>query len=150
MLTPDLPVTNKPLAPTGRRTSGARRRSNRSQIVALLAAMGALLAYCGWIIAGWDGIAWSVIGGTVGLVLLRRVPVDTFLKAMRARPLLPGEAPRRGGVCRGTLPARRAITNPVSTQRELCAILAHEIVHLRNGDILLQQVGLVFGWLTRH
>ena len=35
------------------------------------------------------------------------------------------------------------------TRRELCAILAHEIVHLRNGDILLQQLGLVLGWLTR-
>jgi heat shock protein HtpX len=180
MLTPDLPVTNKPLAPTGMRTSGARRRSNRAQIVALLAAMGALLGYCGWIVAGWDGIAWSVIGGTVGLVLLRRVPVDMFLKAMRARPLLPGEAPglqvsfvflcRRAGLSPipclyhidETLPlafglgAGEAAAIVVAdsllaglTQRELCAILAHEIVHLRNGDILLQQLGLVLGWLTR-
>jgi len=180
MLTPDLPVTNKPLAPTRMRTSGARRRSNRAQIVALLAAMGALLAYCGWIIAGWDGIAWSVIGGAIGLVLVRRVPVDMFLKAMRARPLLPGEAPgaeafvaalcRRAGLSpipllyhidevlplAFSLGAGEAAVIVVAdsllaglTRRELCAILAHEIVHLRNGDILLQQVGLVLGWLTR-
>ena len=35
------------------------------------------------------------------------------------------------------------------TQRELSGILAHEIVHLRNRDIRLQQIGLVLGWLAR-
>jgi heat shock protein HtpX len=32
---------------------------------------------------------------------------------------------------------------------ELAGILAHEIAHLRRGDIVLKQVGFVLGWLTR-
>jgi hypothetical protein len=112
MLTPELPVTNKPLAPTGMRTSDARRRyRSQAQIVALLVAMGALLAYCGWIVAGWDGIVWSMIGGIVGLVLVRRMPAHMFLSAMRARPLLPGEAP--GVQASFTTLCRRAGLSPI-------------------------------------
>jgi heat shock protein HtpX len=32
---------------------------------------------------------------------------------------------------------------------ELTGVLAHELVHLRNGDIVLLQWGLVLGWATR-
>ena len=35
------------------------------------------------------------------------------------------------------------------TLREQCGILAHEISHLRHGDLMLQQFGLVLGWVTR-
>jgi heat shock protein HtpX len=35
------------------------------------------------------------------------------------------------------------------TPRELRGVLAHEIVHLRNGDVMLKEIGFVFGWLTR-
>jgi hypothetical protein len=92
MGTPELPARNKPVPPNEAATNGARRRyRSLAQIVLLLSAMGALLALCGWIVAGWDGVAWSMFAGTVGLVLVRRVPADMFLNAMHARPLLPGE-----------------------------------------------------------
>jgi len=35
------------------------------------------------------------------------------------------------------------------TAREICGILAHEIVHIRNGDIALMQLAMVAGQLTR-
>ncbi len=94
MWTPRLPAGNDAIAPNEARTEGAQRRHrNWAQIAVLLPAMGALLALCGWIVAGWDGLAWSIIGGTIGLALIRRVPADVFLRAMGACPLLPGGAP---------------------------------------------------------
>jgi heat shock protein HtpX len=69
-----------------------RRPGQRSQIVGLLCAMAALLGYCGWILAGSDGIFWSIIVGMLLLSAVRRFPIGVFLKGMRARPLLPAEA----------------------------------------------------------
>lgn len=159
---------------------GRGHRGSRFDVAVLLAAMAALLAYCGWIIAGWRGIAWSAIAGLVGLALVRRLPSQMFLAAMRAELLPPEQAPeltaRFAALCRraGLLPvpplyhldealplafslgqgvdAAVVIADSLLvglTQRELSGILAHEIMHLRNHDIRLQQVGLVLGWLAR-
>ena len=153
---------------------------NQAHTLILLAAMGALAAYCGWIVAGNDGIAWSVLVGTMCLIALRHVPADALLKALQARPLPASQAlaisPLFAGLCgrAGLRPVPRlyrieqelplafslgegnaaaivmadCLLEHLST-RELCGILAHEIVHLRNGDLLLMQLGLVFGWATR-
>jgi heat shock protein HtpX len=156
------------------------RHRRHPQIIGLLAAMAVLLAYCGWFIAGWNGIVWSTLAGGLSLAFVRRVPLEMFLKAMRAQPLLPSEAPgleaRFAALCRqaGLSPMPHlyhiAETLPLAfslgendaaavvvadnlltglTRRELYGILAHEIVHLRNRDIRLQQIGLVVGWLAR-
>jgi hypothetical protein len=71
------------ISPDGSR----RRRRNWLQIVFLLLMMGALLGFCGWIVAGPDGFVWSVLVGTVSLMLVRRVPVDEFLTSIGARPI---------------------------------------------------------------
>lgn len=157
-----------------------RRYRGQAHTLALLFAMAALLALCGWIVAGWSGIAWSVIAGTIALTLVGRVPVDIVLSGMRARPLLPGEAPGLQAsfvtLCRDAglspIPRLYHIDEPLPlafglgqgdtavvvvadsllaglTRRELAGILAHEIVHLRRGDIVLKQAGFVAGWLTR-
>lgn len=177
---PWISAPREPLAPTGIGGDGGRRRRNQLHIIALLAAMAALLGCCGWIVAGWDGILWSMLAGVIVLTLVRHLPVEAFLNGMRARPLLPGEAPRLqasfAALCRhaGLSPpptlyhidealplafslgegenAAIVIADSLLiglTPRELCGILAHEIIHLRNRDITLKQLGFVLGWLAR-
>jgi heat shock protein HtpX len=149
-------------------------------IIFLLMSMGALLSLCGWIVAGWDGIVWSIFAGAVALALMRRVPVEVFLNSMNARPLQAKDALRLRAIfaalCQhaGLAPIPRlycieeAIPLAFSlgkgesaavvvadsllaglTPRELSGILAHEIIHLRSGDITLKQLGFVLSWLTR-
>jgi len=160
--------------------SERRRRQTRHHSALLLIAMAALLSYCGWIIAEWDGILWSLVGGAMMLVLVRRVPPGLVLRAIGARPVTRWEAPvlyeiidalcRRAGLDRAphlcwvgerfpvafTIGGGEATTIALSeelvrgmTAREMRGILAHEIVHVRNGDIALMQLAMVVGQLTR-
>jgi heat shock protein HtpX len=160
--------------------SRLRRRHSRHHSALLLIAMAALLAYCGWIVAAWDGILWSLVGGAVMLVLVRRVPPGLVLHAIGARPISHEAAPvlyeiidalcRRAGLDRVphlcwvgerfpvafTIGDGEATTIALSeglirgmTTREIRGILAHEIVHVRNGDIALMQLAMVVGQLTR-
>lgn len=73
--------------------SERRRRHTRCHSALLLIAMAALLSYCGWIVAEWDGILWSLVGGATMLVLVRRVPPGLVLRAIGARPVARWEAP---------------------------------------------------------
>ena len=160
--------------------SERRRRHTRHHSALLLIAMSALLSYCGWIVAEWDGILWSLVGGAMMLVLVRRVPPGLVLRAIGARPVTRWEAPvlyeiidalcRRAGLDRAphlcwvgerfpvafTIGGGEATTIALSeelvrgmTAREMRGILAHEIVHVRNGDIALMQLAMVVGQLTR-
>ena len=160
--------------------SERRRRHIRHHTALLLTAMAALLAYCGWIVAAWDGILWSLVGGAVMLILVRRVPPGLVLHAIGARPVARWEAPvpyeiidalcRRAGIERiphlcwvgerfpvaFTIGDGEATTIALSeglirgmTAREIRGILAHEIVHVRNGDLALMQLAMVVGQLTR-
>lgn len=157
-----------------------RHRHTRQHSALLLIAMAALLSYCGWIIAEWDGILWSLVGGAVMLALVRRVPPGLVLTAIGARPVVRWEAPvlhdiiealcRRAGLDHVphlcwvgdrfpvalTIGAGEATTIALSeglirdmTAREIRGILAHEIVHVRNGDLALMQLAMVVGQLTR-
>ncbi|MGE5268842.1 MAG: zinc metalloprotease HtpX [Thiohalocapsa sp.] len=146
----------------------------------LLFAMAALLALCGGIVAGSDGIVWSVIAGAIVLPVVGHAPPDMLLRAMGAHLLTPSQAP---DVCASFLAlCRDAGLSPVPrlchiadktplafslgrgesaavvvtdsllvglSERELVGILAHEIVHLRRGDIVMKQLGFVLGTLTR-
>jgi heat shock protein HtpX len=142
--------------------------------------MAALLAYCGWIVAEWEGILWSLLGGATMLVLARRVPSAVVLQAIGARPVARWEAPmlyeivdtlcRRAGLdhvprlcwvgerfpVAFTIGGGEATTIALSetvarelTAREISGILAHEIIHIRNGDLALMQLAMVVGLLTR-
>jgi heat shock protein HtpX len=157
-----------------------RRRRTWQHSALLLIAMAALLSYCGWIVAEWDGILWSLLGGGVMLVLVRRMPPARMLQAIGARPVARWEAPglyeilaslcERAGVDRVpnlcwvgerfpvafTIGGGDAATIALSeglvcemTAREIRGILAHEIVHVRNGDLALMQLAMVVGQLTR-
>jgi heat shock protein HtpX len=143
-------------------------------------AMAVLLAYCGWIVAAWQGIVWSVIGGAAMLLLVRRMPPGVVLQALRARALARWEAPalykilealcRSAGLEQAPVLCAVAARAPVAftigssaataivlsesllqtvTERELRGILAHEIIHVRNGDLALMQLAMVVGRLTR-
>jgi len=160
--------------------SERRRRHSRQHSALLLIAMAALLSYCGWIVAEWNGILWSLLGGAMMLVLARRVPPGLVLRAIGARPVARRQAPvlyemldglcRRAGLDRVphlcwvgerfpvafTIGGGEAITIALSeglvhgmTGREIRGILAHEIAHVRNGDIALMQLAMVVGQLTR-
>ena len=160
--------------------SERRRRHTRQHSALLLIAMAALLSYCGWIVAEWDGILWSLVGGAMMLVLVRRVPPGLVLTAIGARPVARWEAPvlyeiidalcRRAGLdhvphlcwvgerfpVAFTIGGGEATTIALSeglvrgmTAREIRGILAHEIVHVRNGDLALMQLAMVVGQLTR-
>jgi heat shock protein HtpX len=142
--------------------------------------MAALLSYCGWIVAQWEGILWSLLGGATMLVLARRVPPALVLQAIGARPVARWEAPmlyeildtlcRRAGLDRTphlcwigerfpvafTIGGGEATTIGLCevvaremTAREISGILAHEIIHIRNGDLALMQLAMVVGQLTR-
>jgi heat shock protein HtpX len=160
--------------------SERRRRHTRQHSALLLIAMAALLSYCGWIVAEWNGILWSLLGGAMMLVLARRVPPGLVLRAIGARPVARRQAPvlyemldglcRRAGLDRVphlcwvgerfpvafTIGGGEATTIALSeglvhgmTVREIRGILAHEIAHVRNGDIALMQLAMVVGQLTR-
>jgi len=157
-----------------------RRRRSRRHSVLLLAAMAALLAYCGWIAAGWDGILWGVIGGGAVLLVLRRMPTGLVLQALNARSLPRREAQalyqildalcRNAGLDQTPLLYRVFERTPLAvtiggddmaaivlseslletmTGREMRGILAHEIVHVRNGDLALMQLAMAVARLTR-
>jgi len=160
--------------------SKRRRRRARRHSALLLIAMAALLSYCGWIVAAWDGILWSLACGAILFVLVRRIPPDLMLQAIGARPVARWEAPmlyeilealcRRARLNRiphlcwvaqrlpvaftigqgevATIALSKGLASDM-TAREIGGILAHEIVHIRNGDLALMQLAMVVGQLTR-
>ena len=163
-----------------RARSEHRRRRSQIHATLLLIAMAALLSYCGWIIAEWDGIVWSLVAGAATLVLVRRMPPGLVLRAIGTRAMSRSDAPalyeildalcRRAGLEREPLLCWVGERAPVAftvgqgtattivlsaalvrgmTLREIQGILAHEIVHVRNGDIALMQLAMVAGRLTR-
>lgn len=156
-----------------------RRRSLRHSFL-LLAAMGAVLAFCGWIIAGWEGVGWSLFAAALTLYLARQLPPAIVLRAVAARPVAPAQAPalyrilddlcRRAGIetspriswvgngfpAAFTLGDGGAATIVLSeglvremSVREIRGILAHELVHVRNGDLALMRLAMVVGRVTR-
>ena len=75
--------------------TGSEHRRCRSQIhsALLLMAMAALLSYCGWIVAEWDGIVWSLVAGAATLILVRRMPPGLVLRAIGARAVSRSDGP---------------------------------------------------------
>ncbi len=157
-----------------------RRRRSRFHSTLLLLAMAALLGYCGWVVANWRGVLWSLLASGAMLVVLRRMPGSIFLQALNVRALARWEAPALyqilDDLCRiagvGSSPLLYRVFRPVPvaftigngdkativlsdsllqtmSTREIRGILAHEIIHLRNGDLALMQLAVAVGRLTR-
>jgi heat shock protein HtpX len=160
--------------------SARRRRRSQRHAALMLMAMAALIGYCGWIVAGVDGVVLSVFLGGLTLLLIRQMPLEIVLRAIGARLIAPRKAPvlyaildrlcRHAGL--GGVPALYVTGTRfpaaftigagetaaiVLSQglladmmaREIRGVLAHEVVHIRNGDIALMQLATVAGQLAR-
>lgn len=165
---------------TGQAESACRHRRSRRHAALLLAAMAILLGFCGWIVAGRDGVLLSAFLGALTLLMIRQMPPEIALRAIGARIVTPRKAPvlhaildrlcRRARLARvpalyvtgARLPAAftigageaAAITLSQGllvemNAREIRGILAHEVVHIRNGDIALMQLAMVAGQIAR-
>lgn len=157
-----------------------QHRRNHLRSLLILAGIGLWMALVGWLVAGGIGVAWSVLGALL-VLLIQPVRSTTMLRALYgAVPLGPVQAPglyalveeltRRAGL--GRVPPLLYIPRPemiaLSTGwgrdatialsdgmlrglpgRELAAVLAHEMSHLRSGDIKLLRLAEAAGRLTR-
>ncbi len=77
--------------------AGLRRRhkiGNLVQSLLLLGGMVLMLALCGWILAGSDGLIWALVGGGISLLLSPRLSPRVILGMFGARRLSYAEAPR--------------------------------------------------------
>jgi heat shock protein HtpX len=160
---------------------GARHgRRSRRHAALMLAAMAILLGYCGWIVAGMEGVLLGAFLGGMTLLVIRQMPPEVVLRALGARFIPSQQAPalydildrlcRRAGLARVpalyvadtrfptafTIGAGESAAIALSqgllavmTTREIRGVLAHEIMHIRNGDIALMQLALVAGQLAR-
>ncbi|WP_431859061.1 zinc metalloprotease HtpX [Azospirillum sp.] len=84
--------------------------TNLMHSVLLLGGMVALLALCGWVVAGGEGVLWSFAAGAVSLLFMPRVSPRLVLAMFGARRLSTGEAPQlyevmRALAARAELPA---------------------------------------------
>lgn len=160
-----------------------RRRhkiGNLLQSLMLLGGMVLMLALCGWILAGAEGVLWAMIGGGLSLLVSPRLSPRVILGMFGARRLSYAEAPRlfetvgaishRAGlpvppelwyIASPTLNAfavgRRqqsaiAVTDGLLralSLRELAGVLAHEVSHIRNNDLLVMGLADTVTSLTR-
>ena len=160
----------------------ARRRHklrNRAQSAVLLAGMAALLAACGWTLAEFDGLVWTLLAGGVSLVFTPRLSPRMVLRLYGARPIQRFELPEvsdlltriaaRAGLQRvpslNYIPSRMLNAFAVGhrdeaaivvtdgllrglTLRELAGVLAHEVSHVRNGDLWIMGLADTLGRLT--
>lgn len=69
------------------------RRRNLLQSALLLGGMMLLLAVCGWIVAGGEGVLWTVAAGGLSLYLSPRASPWMILRLYRGRRLHPAELP---------------------------------------------------------
>lgn len=159
MFTTDYPA---PLDEARRRLHKAR---NWLHTWTLLLASVALLALTAWLLAGPGGIFWVTLIGGVSLLSASRMTPDFVLRLYRARPLPATAFPdgnevvsvlaRRAGLKPPSLHliASRnmnafAVGRPGSSAiavtdglirglslRQFAGVMAHEISHLRNGDV---------------
>lgn len=70
------------------------KRRNLIQSALLLGGMVGLLSACGWIVAGAEGVLWSLLAGTLSLLLSPRLSPRLVLRLYRARPLAPWDVPQ--------------------------------------------------------
>ena len=158
----------------------SQRRANRLLSAAVLAGIAAWMGVVGWLVGGWDGVVWSVVGLALVALLQPARSVRLLRSLYGARPLMPAQAPglsemvfrlaERSGLA--VVPRIFYIPRPepmaLSTgwgrdaaialsdgmlrmmgPRHLSAVLAHEMAHLRNGDLKLLRLAEAAGRLTR-
>lgn len=156
------------------------RWRNRLQTGLLLGGMGGLLALCGWVVGGPDGVVILGLGGALLLMVAPSLPPAVMLRLVRARPVAPWQWPdiydsltelaRRAELERvpvlylvpslvpnaftlgGHGQSAIAVTEGLLARldrRELLGVLAHEVSHIRHGDIRIMGLADMISRLTR-
>lgn len=149
----------------------SHRLNNALHAALLLGGLAVLVMAIGWVLAGATGLMWAGILGGAGLLLTPRISPQLILRAYRAQPLAPAEAPGLFAVVhrlatQAELPrdpmlyyvptqvmnafsiGRReeaviAVTDGLLRRlpaRELTAVLAHEIGHVRHNDMWIMSL----------
>lgn len=167
-------------APLDSRQQRRHKLGNAVHTTLLLTGMAALLATCAWLIAGWEGVLWTVVGGAVAVAITPKVTPRMVLAMYRARPITPTTAPELYQALdwiadRAGLPAvprlfyipssmlnafavgkpdgaAVAVTDGLLrtlSLREIVAVLAHEISHVRNHDLWVMGLADIITRLTR-
>lgn len=167
----------KPLDPREQRRHKIR---NLFHSAMLLVGMIALLCLCAWLIAGPEGIVWTLIGGGLALVLApgasprlilgmyraQEIPrhalpvVHDILSLIATKAKLP--APPRLYYVPSAMLNAFAVGRPddaaialtdgllrTLSLRELAGVLAHEISHIRNNDLVVMNLADVIAQVTR-
>lgn len=81
------------LSPLDTERQRRHKRRNALQSLLLLAGMVLLLAACGWIVAGVQGVIWAVVLGGLGLLMNAQVSPRLVLRLIGAAPLPLAELP---------------------------------------------------------
>jgi heat shock protein HtpX len=87
-----LPI-RRPLAPLDAAERRRHKRRNLLQSVLLVGGMIALLALCGWLLFGPQGILGLGLGAAIALALAPKVSPQMVLRLYSARPLAPEQLP---------------------------------------------------------
>jgi heat shock protein HtpX len=85
--------TNLALAPLDARRQGRHKLRNLAQSAILLGGMVGLLALCGWVLFGPDGVVGMALGGALALTFSPKISPGLVLRLYRARELTPRELP---------------------------------------------------------
>ncbi|WP_194164527.1 zinc metalloprotease HtpX [Microvirga thermotolerans] len=81
------------ISPLNERERLRHKRQNRIQSLLLIGGMAALLAACGWIVAGGEGVAWALFAGSISLLFTPYVSPWLTLRMYGAVPIRPHEMP---------------------------------------------------------
>ncbi|WP_448204832.1 zinc metalloprotease HtpX [Azospirillum sp. sgz302134] len=88
-----------------------RKVGNLTHSVLLLGGMVLILALCGWILAGPDGVLWAMVGGGISLVFSPRLSPRMILGMFGAQRLTYADAPRLFEAV-GAITRRAELPNP--------------------------------------
>lgn len=161
---------------TNRAALRSRKLKNILHSLCIVLALLLLMAALGWLVAGWLGVKWTLFLSAVLLVISQRVSPQLILRMYRARPLQSSylgqalqELARRAGLdfVPGLFYVPSQILNAFSagsgknsaialtdgmlrglSSRELIAVLAHELSHIRNKDLWVMNLADVFSRVT--
>src|ERR687892_848897 len=87
------PRTTRQLAPLDASQQRRHKLRNFAQSAILLGGMVGLLALCGWVLFGPDGVVGMALGSALALAFSPRISPGLVLRLYRARELTPPELP---------------------------------------------------------
>jgi heat shock protein HtpX len=161
---------------TGQASLRSRKLKNILHSVCIVLALLLLMAALGWLVAGSLGVKWTLLLSALLLFMSQRVSPQIILRMYRGRPLQSPylnqalqELARRGEVSfvPGLFYIPSQVLNAFSvgwgqssaiaitdgllrglSRRELVAVLAHELSHIRNKDLWVLNLADVFSRVT--